>query len=78
MWRTIPVTTSIINGVIMTSLLLLKDYLCVSQLLDLIRQEIQQYVVTMTSNDVVVSITLYLDVGNGEYTLFRVILVAVS
>ena len=40
-------------------------------------QEIQQYNVTMTSNYVVVSITLYLDVGNGEYTLFRVILVAV-
>ena len=41
--------------------------------------DIQQYDVTMTSNYVVVSITLFLDVGNGEYTLrFRVILVAVS
>ena len=41
-------------------------------------QEIQRYDVTMTSNYVVVSTTLYLDVGNGEYTLFKVILVAVS
>lgn len=72
-WRMIPVPSYIMNNVIVTSLLLLKvinvlvNFLMLSNFLLYLSNF--QCDVIITSNYVIVSMTLCLDIGNDEYII---------
>ena len=72
-WRMVPVPSYIMNNVIVTSLLLLKvinvlvNFLMLSNFLLYLSNF--QCDVIITSNYVIVSMTLCLDIGNDEYII---------